>query len=560
MQEQPTKRVIFSTDAQAKLLEGAETVYKAVSSTLGPRSRNVAIWRPFGAPAVIHDGVKVARSLTPMHDREMEVGAEMILDAAEKTNNIGDGTTTATILAYEIYRAAHRNISNGARPMALREGIEQATTAVLAELDKLKKPIEARGKKTKDGYDVSKELLMIATISAQVPDIGQMVAEAYAELGPEGILTVEESGSSSSQLELKTGMQFDQGWINEYFITQGNRHGEAIIATNNDGPAYVLVTDIHLRDLEQFHEMLTRLVEGGVSNLVIIAPDFDMPVLSYFLKNHLKGAMRGLMVKAPSFGEKQTDMLRDIAIVTGAEFISGATGTGLQSVTVDMLGKAKRVVATQDTTLITEGAGGEAEIAARVDELKSKLEISDNSAFDNEKLKERIARMHSGVGILQIGANSEPEVKERIERAIDAISAAKAAITAGVVPGGGMSLKVAAAEVRKTSTVVDVDDDQRFGWRIVLDACEAPYNKLLTNSGYDPGEKTAEVRAAQKNDGPIMGVDVMDGQVVDLIKEGIIDPVMVVRAALANAASAAVMLATSDTLVTDEYNIQGGQQ
>lgn len=555
MDQQPTKRVIFESQAQEKMLAGVETVYKAVSSTLGPRSRNVAIGRPFGTAAVIHDGVKVARSLTPMSDPEMEVGAEMILDAAEKTNNVGDGTTTATILTREIYVGAHRNISNGARPMALREGIEQAAAAVIAQLDKLKKPIEARGKKDKDGnYAVSKELLMIATISAQVPDIGQMVAEAYAELGPEGILTTEESGSSSSQLELKTGMQFDKGWTDPYFITQGNQRGEAVLTKDANGEVYILVTDMHIRDVEQLLEMVGRLLEEGVNNLVIIAKEFDAAVRAFFIKNHMKGALRGLLVQAPSFGDKQVEMLRDIAIVTGADFVSSATGTGLQSVTKEMLGTAQRIVATQDTTLITEGGGAQKDIDARVAEIKGKLESPDNSPFDNEKLKERIARMHSGVGVLQIGANSEPEVRERIERAIDAISAAKAAITEGVVPGGGMSLKVAAQEARLhfvNKANAGSAEDFAFGATIVFKACEAPYNKLLENSGYDPGKMSAGVEAAQKKGGPIMGVDVMDGEIVDLVKEGIIDPVMVVRAALANATSAAVMLATSDTLVTD---------
>lgn len=547
MQPQELNKRVNIDDARQKALAGVELGYKAVSSTFGPRSSNVAIKRPFGAPAVIHDGVNVFRSIFPLADKEAETGAEIALEASTNTNDAaGDGTTLATILIYEIAKAAHKYITAGARPMALREGIELATLAVLEELDKLKQPIDVE----KD----ADKLLMVATISAQVPEIGQMVSDAYKALGKDGILTVEESKTTDSSLELKQGMQFDEGWISPYFVQPGNKHDEAIV----ENP-YILVVDFDLRDLEEFNEMLVRLVQGGVKNIVIIANRIEVPVAAYFLKNHIKGAISGLMVTAPSFGEKRLDMLNDIAIATGGTVISESAGQGLQSVEKEHLGKARRVVATKDNTLVVDGAGDKKKIEARVAEIKGKLKNADLSAFDVEKLKERLAKLHAGVGVLSIGANSEPEMKERKERAIDAISAARAALAEGIVPGGGTAIRTAAAAAWK---VLETDKrlsefDVRSGVNIVMEACQAPYKKLLSNAGYDPGYYQAKLEDKPAGS----GVDVMDGQIVDMVEAGIIDPVMVIKAALAHASSAAVSLATSDTLITpilDEYSHKEG--
>lgn len=533
---QPNPKKVNTTDAKAKMLAGVETLYKAVSSTLGPRSANVAIKRPFGAPAVVHDGVTVARACLPLEDPEEDTGAEIVFDAAEKTGDVGDGTTTATVLCREIAVNAHKYITAGAKTMALREGIELATDGVIKELGAAAQPIEADDPK----------LLMVATVSAQNAEIGGMVADAYKELGKEGILTVEESRTTESSLELKQGMQFDRGWVSPYFITQGNTLEEAVL----ENP-YILVTDIHLRDMERFTEMLIRLVnEEKVQDLVIIADRIEPQIIALYLKNHLKGAIRGLMVTAPSFGEKRIDMLKDIAIVTGAKFVSESTGTGLESVTKEMLGHAKRVTSTKDTTLIVDGGGNQKDIEVRIAELKEKSTNSDFSAFDREKFLERLARLHSGVGVLTIGAKSEPELKERKERAIDSISAAKAALDGGIVPGGGMALIAAAQSAEKAlaEELAKCNDDVRAGARLVFQACRAPFNKLLTNAGFDPGEYWAKVAAQPVG----YGVDVMDGEVTDMLEAGIIDPVMVVSAALGHASSAAVALATSDTVITEK--------
>jgi chaperonin GroEL len=565
---QPNPKQVNTTNAQEKMLQGVEIVYAAVSSTLGPRSRNVAIKRPFGTPAVIHDGVKAARSILPLEDEEMDTGAEMAVEAANKTNEVGDGTTTATVLMREIARSAHKNVTAGARTMALREGIEAATDAVLLEIDKLAQPIEAKGKK--EG-DVSEQLLKVSIVSAQVEDIGRMVAEAYAVLGDDGILTAEQSGSSESMLELKTGMQFDQGWISPYFMNQDSTLGEAILENT-----HILVTDDAIRDHDEFVAFVRRLrrtveevpyidetgaqqvkkVDHGpaIKEFVVIAADYELPVQAFMLKNNNNGAIRVIPIKAPSYGEKRVEILKDIAALTGATLISQTVGTTLQSADKQHLGTAARITSTRDTTLIVDGGGAQEDIDKRIATIKEELKNGDLAAFDREKLKERLARLSSGIGVLRIGGRTEPEMQERLERAYDSISAARAALTGGIVAGGGITLMRAAShalEVIKADKYYQENIDYRTGVQTVIDACKAPFSKLMTNSGFDAGEMLTELRHKQKPAGPLLGVDVMDGKIVDLIKEGIIDPLLVVKAALGNASSAAVSLFTSDTLITE---------
>lgn len=540
-QEIILKKRVNTTTAREKMLDGLQIAYDAVTSTYGPRSANVAIKRPFGAPAVIHDGVNVLRAIFPLPDDEMNTGAEIVYDAAHKTADIGDGTTLATLLTCEIARAAHQRIVAGARPMALREGIEMATEVIIAELDKLKTPIDVE----KD----ADKLLRVATVSAQVPDIGEMVSKAYKVLGRDAILTVEESAGIDSSLELKQGMQFDKGWITPYFVDPGNKLGEANL--NN---VQVFVTDMHIRDLEQFHEMLQRLLNNGVKCLAIIASGFDPSVQSYFVKNHLKGAFKGVLIEAPAFGDKRLDLLRDICIVTGAQFISEGAGTGLQSVDTPVLGNAKRLTSTQETTLIVEGRGAKEDVDLRISEIEEQLKNADLKAFDKEKLQERMARMRSGIGVLIIGAKSEPEMKERKERAIDAIAAAKAALQDGILPGGGIALRNAVDKARHTLTkrlneaALKSDFDFVSGTEVVFETCLKPFRKLLSNAGYDPGEYVARL-ALEKKTG--MGVDVIDGKIVNMLEVGIIDPALVIKGAVGHASSAAVTIFTSETLITD---------
>lgn len=543
MQPEIPNKLVNTTTARAKMLAGVQVAYDAVTSTYGPRSANVAIKRPFGAPAVIHDGVNVLRSIFPLPDAEMDAGAEIAYDAASKTADIGDGTTLATLLTHDIAAAAHQRIVAGARPMALREGIELATETVIEQIEKLKKSIDV--KKDAD------KLLRVATVSAQVPDIGQMVAEAYKVLGREAILTVEESRGVDSSLELKQGMQFDKGWITPYFVDQGNKLGEA----NLDNVS-ILVTDQHLRDLEEFHEMMGRITANGVKHFAIIAGGYDASVVAYFVKNHLKGAFKGVLIEAPAFGDKRLELLKDIAIVAGAQFVSEGAGMGLQSVDVPLLGKAKKLTSTNETTLIVDGDGAQEDVDARAEQIQGELKNGDIKAFDREKLQERYARLHSGIGVLIIGAKSEPEMKERKERAIDAIAAAKAALQDGIVPGGGIALMLAAPAAEKVlqKRLSTVEFDVMSGAQIVFTVCKAPFRKLLSNAGYDPGYYVAKLEVEQqpKNQNlNFMGVDVMDGKIVDMLEAGIIDPAMVIKGALGFASSAAVAIATSETLITD---------
>lgn len=539
MQPQP-KITKSGQEAREAALRGVEQVYEAVSATLGPRSANVAIARPFGRPAVVHDGVTVAKEILPLADSFENVGAELAVEAADKTNAIGDGTTTATVLMREIAKNAHTFITAGSKPMALREGIEAATRAVVNEITELSTPVEGKDQKAN-----VENVKRIATVSAQNEEIGDMVAEAYAELGKDGIMSVEESRGSDSFLEIKTGMEFDRGWRSPYFINDPML-GEASIEK-----PYVLVTDANITSLEHFGPMFEKLFAEGVKDIVIIANDIDAMALAFLIKNHVQGNIRALAIAAPSFGDKRTDALKDIAIITGASFVSQASGMSIQSVTKAMLGQAGRITSSATTTLIVDGAGPQEDVDARAAEIKAKADNPDTGEYDQEKLMERYAKFKSGVAVLTIGAKSESEIKERKERAIDAISAAKAALSDGIVPGGGTTLIVAA---RNAQLKLEADEhpstqgrDFQAGAKIVFDACEAPFRKLLENAGYDPGNKLAALEAGKIGE----GIDVVSGDKVNMIEAGIIDPALVVKAALENASSNAVMIATTNVIVVE---------
>ncbi|UOF78655.1 groeL [Caudoviricetes sp.] len=531
--EQNPKKVLIGKDAKEKAMAGVEIVYQAVSNTFGARSYNVAIGRPFGRPAVVHDGVTVAKEVLPLEDPFEDVGAQIAVEAADKTNSVGDGTTTATILTREIAKSAHTYIAAGARPMALREGIEVATDAIIEELGTMATPIE----KVED-------VRRIATVSAQNEEIGNMVAEAYEELGREGIMTVEESKSHESFLELKKGMEIDRGYASPYFIND-EKLGEATLESPE-----ILVTDMKITNNVEFGQMMERLYTEGSRNIVIVADEISGEPLAFSIINNAKGTMRVLCVNAPSFGDKRIDILKDIAITTGATFITEQAGMTLKNVKRIDLGSAARVTSNKDTTLIVDGAGAEEDIAARADEIKTKAENPDTGEFDREKYMERLAKMSSGVAVLTMGAKSEPEVKERKERAIDAISAAKAALQDGIVPGGGVALLAAA-----TNACDKLGKDKRAkqrdfnsGVELVREACYAPFRKLMDNAGFDSGQMFEKLSKEPVDS----GVDVTDGAIKDMVKTGIIDPVLVVGSALGNASSAAVMLATTNVIIVEK--------
>lgn len=513
-------------EARNALLAGIEEVYVAVSATLGPRSSNVAIARPYGRPAVVHDGVTVAKEVLPLADPFENVGAEMAVEAADRTNAIGDGTTTATVLMRNIAKGAHTLITAGAKPMALREGIEAATAAIAAQLSDMATPI-----------DKVQDVKRIATISAQNEAIGQMVADAYKELGKEGIMSVEESRGTETFLELKTGMEFDRGYRSPYFVN------DPVLQEASINKPFVLVTDHRLVNVAEFAPTLQKLTDEGVKDIVVIADEIDGEALAFLIVNHVKQNLRVLAVQAPSFGDKRTEALRDIAVITGADFISEEAGMSLGGVTKANLGSAARISSTKDTTLIVDGGGAQEDIDARSALIKTQADNPDTGDFDREKLMERYAKLKSGVAVLNVGANSEPELKEKKERAIDAISAAKAALDEGIVPGGGTAL-IEAAE-RAVPATADNGRDFDAGWDIVVKACSEPFKKLLNNSGFDPGTFVEKI-------GKGKGVDVMSGKVVDMVKAGIIDPVLVVKSALEHASSNAVMSATTNHIIVEK--------
>jgi len=528
------KQLISGQAATDKLLEGVETVYTAVSSTFGARSKNVAIGRPFGVPSVVHDGVTVARELLPLEDKAADVGAQLIADAADKTNKVGDGTTATTILAREIFVEANKRIAAGFRPMALREGIEAAVDAIAKALDTSAVAIELD--------DIGR----VATVSAQNAELGKFVEEAFKQVGKDGVVTVEESRTTETYMEIKAGMEFDKGYRAPYFVTDPVL-GEAVVHD-----AAVLVTNHRITQLQEFAPMIEKCAQKGIKNFFIVADDIDGQALAFLAANKLQGNINVIAVQAPSFGDRRTDMLRDIALVTNARFIDKDAGMTLPSVEPEDWGHAARITSTKDTTVIVDGGGIDEDVGVRVAELKAQVASPDASDFERERISERLAKLTSGIAVIFVGAKSEPELKERKERVIDAISASKAALQEGIVPGGGIAL-LHAREILPSA--LSLDKERSAGVDVIYEACAAPFYKLMRNAGFEPGNKHAEVSYAPAGH----GVDVTDGKIKDMVAAGIIDPLTVIRSALENAASTAIMLATSDNIIVGVPDVRPDQ-
>ena len=524
------KQIIFGNEAKAKLLEGVSTTVRAVASTLGPRGNNVAYSRKWGSPSVNHDGVSVAKEIE-LSDPFQNMGAQLVKEAAIRTNDAaGDGTTTASILAESIAVEAHKNITAGFNAMAMRRGIEKAVETLVEGLDSIKIPVEK-----------PEEVEQVAIISAQDPKIGKIVASAVNKMGKDGVVAVEESHGSDITVEYKQGLDFDRGYESPYFITD-----QVLQEASLDEP-YILITDRAFRTLNDIAPFLNNFYAEGkpMRPLVIISDEISGDALGVLVVNRIKQNVPILAVKAPSYGDVRKAILEDIAIFTGGKFLSSDSGIALDKCTDDDLGHARRVTSSKDSTIIVEGYGIEEAIAERLESLEKAFDKSD-SDFDREKLKERIAKMSSGIAIINVGANSEAEMRERKERVIDAISATKAAMDEGIVPGGETALlRVAYLLNDLTGT-----DEELVGIKLVARAIEKPFRQLMTNGGFDSGEKIGELRSilSKKN----YGIDVMDGLAKDLVKAGIVDPVKVTKSALQNAASVAVMLMTIDTLIVDE--------
>ena len=526
------KQLVFAEDARRKLKFGINIVADAVSATLGPKGRNVAVDRKFGSPTITHDGVSVAKEIE-LEDSFENMGAQLLKEAATKTNDIaGDGTTTSTILAHAIVNEGLKALEAGYNPMLLKRGIEMATDAVSEELRKVAVKI-----------DTKEEIGYVATNSAADSEIGNLIADVMDKVGKDGVITVEESKSMQFETEYVEGMQFDRGYISPYFITDAE-HMEAIITE-----PYVLIHEKKISAAQDIVPLLEKLVQVGKRELIIIAEDIDGEALATLVLNKLRGMLNVLAVKAPGFGDRRKAMLQDIAILTGGTVIAEETGRKLETATIQDLGRAEKIVSDKENTTIVGGKGEKAKIEGRIKEIRAEIDKS-TSDYDREKLQARLAKLSGGVAIVRVGAATETELKEKKHRVEDALSAARAAVEEGIVPGGEISLINAVVALDK---IKSKDEETKVGINIVRKALEAPIRKLASNAGQDGSVIIDTVRrtAVEKSNKNI-GYNVLTDEYVDMIKAGVIDPVKVVRGALENAASIAAMILTTDVLITDK--------
>jgi len=525
------KQLVFSEDARRRLKNGIDVLASAVATTLGPKGRNVSLDRKFGSPTITHDGVTVAKEIE-LEDPFENMGAQLLKEAATKTNDIaGDGTTTSTVLAHAIVTEGLKNLAAGSNPMRLKLGIEQATDAVVEALRKMSQKI-----------DTKEEIASVATNSAADPEIGNLIADVMDKVGKDGVVTVEESKSMQFETEYVEGMQFDRGYISAYFITDPE-HMEAVIAE-----PYILVYEKKISAAQDIVPLLEKLVQIGKRELVIVAEDIDGEALATLVLNKLRGMLNVLAVKAPGFGDRRKAMLQDIAVLTGGQVISEETGRKLETTTIQDLGKAEKVVSDKDNTTIIGGKGDSAAIKGRIDQIRVEIDKS-TSDYDKEKLQERLAKLSGGVAIIRVGAATETELKEKKHRVEDALSATRAAIEEGIVPGGEIVFINAVSALDKVKMT---GEDEAIGVAIVRKALESPIRKLAENAGQDGAVIIENVRRmAKEKQNKHIGYNVITDEYVDMIKAGIIDPLKVVRGALENAASIAAMILTTECLITD---------
>lgn len=521
----PAKQLLFGDDARQKMVIGINKLASAVTTTLGPKGRNVALDRAWGAPTVIHDGVSVAKEIT-LEDKFENMGAQLVKEAAAKTNDMaGDGTTTATLLAQHLATKGMRSVTAGVNPMIMKRGIDKAVTAVVEEIRRVAKPVK------KSDWE------KVATLSAQNEVIGKKIAEALNLVGKDGVIEVEEGKTMEITIEHKQGMVFDKGYTSAYFVTNSDTM-EAVIES-----PYILVTDQKISSIQDLVPMLEKLMQVS-KNFVIIADDIDGEALTTLVLNKLRGAFNGLAVKAPGFGDRRKAMLQDIAVLTGATYISAETGRQLKDVGVEDLGRADSVRATKDETTIVGGKGRQADIDGRVAQIEAEIAKS-SSDFDKEKLQERKAKLAGGVATIQVGASTEVEMKNLQERVKDAKEATKAAIEEGIIPGGGVTLLRAARVLDKVKTE---SDDEQAGVELVRSVLDEPLRMLATNSGEDAGWVVGQVKG---QDEPNYGFNALTNKLEDLIAAGVIEPAKVATASLQNAASVASMILTTECLITD---------
>ncbi|MEU0412370.1 chaperonin GroEL [Streptomyces griseorubiginosus] len=519
------KIIAFDEEARRGLERGMNQLADAVKVTLGPKGRNVVLEKKWGAPTITNDGVSIAKEIE-LEDPYEKIGAELVKEVAKKTDDVaGDGTTTATVLAQALVKEGLRNVAAGANPMALKRGIEKAVEAVSAALLEQAKDVETK-----------EQIASTASISAADTQIGELIAEAMDKVGKEGVITVEESQTFGLELELTEGMRFDKGYISAYFATDMERMEASL-----DDP-YILIANSKIGSVKDLLPLLEKVMQSG-KPLLIIAEDVEGEALSTLVVNKIRGTFKSVAVKAPGFGDRRKAMLGDIAILTGGEVISEEVGLKLENATLDLLGRARKVVITKDETTIVDGAGSSDQVNGRVNQIRAEIENSD-SDYDREKLQERLAKLAGGVAVIKAGAATEVELKERKHRIEDAVRNAKAAVEEGIVAGGGVALLQASQVFEK----LELEGDEATGAQAVKLALEAPLKQIAVNAGLEGGVVVEKVR----NLTPGHGLNAATGEYVDLVKEGIIDPAKVTRSALQNAASIAALFLTTEAVIADK--------
>jgi chaperonin GroEL len=520
------KIIAFDEEARRGLERGLNILADAVKVTLGPRGRNVVLEKKWGAPTITNDGVSIAKEIE-LDDPYEKIGAELVKEVAKKTDDVaGDGTTTATVLAQALVREGLRNVAAGADPISLKKGIEKAVAAITAELLSSAKEVESK-----------EQIAATASISAADPEIGALIAEAIDKVGKEGVVTVEESQTFGTELELTEGMRFDKGYINPYFVTDPERQ-EAVFED-----AYVLIANQKISNIKDLLPIVDKVIQDG-KELVIIAEDVEGEALATLVLNKIRGIFKSVAVKAPGFGDRRKAQLQDIAILTGGQVITEEVGLKLENATLDLLGRARKVIVTKDETTIVEGAGEAGQIEGRVTQIRREIDNTD-SDYDREKLQERLAKLAGGVAVIKAGAATEVELKERKHRIEDAVRNAKAAVEEGIVPGGGVAL-IQAGKVAFEG--LELSGDEATGANIVRVAIEAPLKQIALNAGLEPGVVANKVAELE----PGFGLNAATGEYGDRFAQGIIDPAKVTRSALQNAASIAALFLTTEAVVADK--------
>lgn len=519
------KQILFNDKARAKLKVGVDKLADTVKITLGPRGRAVVLDKGYGSPTITLDGVTIAKEIE-LKDRIENLGAELIKEVASKTNDVaGDGTTTATLLAQTIINEGIKNVAAGANPMGVKKGIEKGVETVVSYLKEISKDISDKGEKEQ-----------VASISANDPEIGKVIAETMEMVGNEGVITVEESQTFGIQKEVVEGLQFDKGYVSHYMITNPDR----LEAVYED--PYILITDHKISAISDIVPLLEKMSQAGKKDLVIIAEEVEGEALATLVVNKLRGTFNSLAVKAPGFGDRRKEMLEDIAVVTGGRVISEEVGLKLENVDLDSLGQARKVIATKENTTIVEGKGDEKEIKDRIARIKKEIEETE-SDFDKEKLQERLAKLSGGVAVIKVGAATETEMQEKKHRIEDALAATRAAMEEGIVVGGGVALLRAISVLEK----IKVEGDEKVGIGILKRALEEPTRQIAENAGKEGSVVVEEIKKLDKNE----GYNALTNQYEDLVKAGIIDPTKVARSALQNAASIAALVLTTEAVVTD---------